>query len=164
MRKDKKGNSVLSALKCLDYFTQLEIEQFESRLKQPELRQHTLEEFQLPIKKGMLIKKIILTNLDFNKDLVRNCNDLKSVFIIEQQINLEIKKEDIIKKINKKKIPIQNQWLKDIIVSENIADLNKVIENLPMSIKLVLGKLKYSNSNEKSLSINPIYTPMGNKR
>jgi hypothetical protein len=163
-KKDKKANSIINALKCLNRFSDAEIEQFEFHLKHPELKSKFLEKFKFPIKKGMLIKKIILTKINFDLEIIHNSIDFDSVLLIEKQIDLEVRKENLIKIVNKKKILIQQSWLKDIILSESISDLNKIIGNLPMIIRIQLGNLNYSKSDKKKSSIIPIYTPMGNKR
>ena len=50
------------------------------------------------------------------------------------------------------------------IRSKVISELNKVIESLPIFIRIQLGKLHNSKTSGKNSSVIPIYTPMGNKR
>ncbi|KRT14723.1 hypothetical protein ASU31_17620 [Pedobacter ginsenosidimutans] len=163
-KKDKKATLTINALKCLNNFSQVEIEKFELLLKQPDERSKLLNELRIPIKKGLLVKKIIFNRVNFDINKILNCYEFNILSELEKQVSLEIKKDNLIKKINEKKIPIPKNLLREIILSETIDGLNNVIYKLPTNLKLELGKLKFRHSEPDSVSIIPIYTPMGNKR
>lgn len=163
-KKDKKAMSVLNALKCLNDFSQVELQRFESLLKQPDQRAKLLKELRLPINKGLLIKKIDLNKVIIDHDIILKCCDLETLSEIEQQVSLDIKKDSLIKKINDKKIPITKHVIEQIILAADIKALNYLINSLLAKIKLDLGQLKFRDSESKSVSVIPIYTPMGNKR
>ena len=163
-KKDKKATSIINALKCLNDFSQAEIEKFEWLLKQPDERSKLLQELCIPIRKGLLIKKLILNRIDFDTKKILNFYNLNTLGEIEKQVSLEIKKNNLIKKINEQKIPIPKDFLREIILSETIDGLNNIINKMPNNLKLELGKLKFKHTKPGFVSIVPIYTPMGNKR
>lgn len=110
-KKDKKSTSIINALKCLNDFSQAEIEKFELLLKQPDERSKLLQELCVPIKKGLLIKKITLNRVDFDTKKILNCYNFNTLCEIERQLSFE-KKNNLIKKINEEKIPIPKDFLR----------------------------------------------------
>lgn len=163
-KRDKKGNSVINALRCLNKFSETEIQTFELALKQPEQRSKFLKDFHIHIKKGQLIKRINLNKIIFEVQRIINCVDLKILAYLEQEVSLEIKKDNLFKAINDKEIPVSKQMLEKISLSSSINELNGIIESFPNNIKVELGKFKFRRSEPDFSSIIPLYTPMGNKR
>lgn len=163
-KKDKKGNSVINALKCLNMFSETEIEAFELALKRPDLRNKFLKDYQIQIKKGQLIKRIKLNKVVFETDKIIKCTDVNILSELEQQVSLEIKKDNLFRTINEKKIPIPKHTLEQIALCTNVNDLNHILDNFPNNLKIELGKFKFRRSEPDFVSVIPIYTPMGNKR
>ncbi|TCD08384.1 hypothetical protein EZ449_13365 [Pedobacter frigidisoli] len=162
--KEKKMTSIVNALKSLNCFSKIEIDEFNLILKQPDKKNKLLRELRIPIKKGLLIKKLSVNRIDFDKNKILDCNDYNILLQLEIKISLEMKKSDLIKKINDKKIPISKDIIKKIILSNSIAKLNTLIQELPANIKFELKTINFRDSEHGFVSINPIYTPMGNKR
>lgn len=163
-KKNKRTTSIINALKCIDSFSQADLEEIELMLKKPEERNKLLNELRLPIKKGQLIKQIRENKFAFDIDKILKCDDIEVISNFEQQILLDIRKNNLINKINARKVPIPKHIIKDIVLCVSLSELNGIVNKLPQKAKLELGILKSRFFEPNFVSIIPIYTPMGNKR
>ena len=160
--KDKNLNKVLNALKCLDEFTDCKLEEIKIGLSNANRKDSLLRELQLPIKKARLVQKVKLCNVAFDTSRILQEENLSELIKIEKLISLEILKNTTLKTINDKKLPISKSIIQNIVAAKSIDDLNQKLNDIPYPMRVHIVKIKSRES--KSVSVVPIYTPMGNKR